>query len=206
MKIDDRYRQYIKNRCPEQYQQLLKIEEANEVAMKLPKDEMTLRLEALGFRRGAVNSLSDTHYFSTPCDTKNGEYNLAIQKEYCIYSRSGELGISYEPGVDVWKSCGRILKEGYYTLDEFNQLLESMERSHWYREKNDFKKRLPVLSILQRKVYDTLPIIFVWKQGKEIATQSGMPIRTAQRFFGNYVLFDKVKNGTYMKKIIFDEM
>ncbi|MFZ1677379.1 MAG: hypothetical protein WBP41_12285 [Saprospiraceae bacterium] len=41
----------------------------------------------------------------------------------------------------------KILKDGFYTHDEFNLLLEKMEASHWYREKKD-KKCLPVLSIL----------------------------------------------------------
>ena len=122
-----------------------------------------------------------------------------------VYSRYGELSISYEQGVDVLKSCGQILKEGFYTLDEFDLVLDKMERSHWYKEKKD-KKRLPVLSILQRSVYDALPVTFSWAQGKEIAIQAGMPSRTAQRFFGNQSLFLKVKNGTYTKKIIFAEM
>ncbi|MBK9103307.1 MAG: hypothetical protein IPL92_01725 [Saprospiraceae bacterium] len=204
METNDRFRQYLENQMPDEYRRLLKIEEANEVAMQLPKDEITLRLEALGFNRRAVTAMSDTHCFSTPCD-KGGEYNLVIQKGAGIYSRSGELSIRYEQGVDVWKSCGRILKEGFYTLDEFTLLVEKMERSHWYREKKD-KKRLPILSILQRKVYDGLPLIFGWSQGKEIATGSGMPARTAQRFFGNHSLFQKVSIGTYMKKILYDEV
>ncbi len=201
---DVRIRQYIKNQYPDQYRQLLRIEQANEDAMKRPKDEMTLRLEALGFRRGAVIALSDTHYFSTPSD-RAGEYNLMYQRGDGVYSRYGELSIRYEQGVDVWKSCGQILKEGFYTLDEFDLVLDKMERSHWYKEKKD-KKRLPVLSILQRSVYDALPVTFSWAQGKEIAIQAGMPSRTAQRFFGNQSLFLKVKNGTYTKKIIFAEM
>ncbi|MBK9984488.1 MAG: hypothetical protein IPP15_19325 [Saprospiraceae bacterium] len=155
------------------------------------------------FRRGAVSALSDTHHFSTPCD-KEGEYSITYQKGDGNYSSSGELNIRYEQGVDVWKSCGRILKEGFYTLDEFNQLLKKMEGSHWYREKKD-KKRLPVLSILQRKVYDALPLIFSWVQGREISTGCGMPVRTAQRFFGNHTIFYKVRKGTYMKKILYDE-
>ncbi len=204
MEINDTYRQHIKTQYPEQYRQLLRIEQANEEAMQLPKDAMTLRMEALGFRRGAVSALSNMHHFCTPCD-KNGEYNLVLQKGQDIYNRSGELSIRYESGVDVWKSCGRILKEGFYTIDEFTLLLEKMEGSHWYREKRD-KKRLPVLSILQRKVYDALPLIFGWVQGKEVASQAGMPSRTAQRFFGNQLLFEKVRVGTYMKKIRFDGM
>ncbi|MEO6131186.1 MAG: hypothetical protein ABIQ02_05025, partial [Saprospiraceae bacterium] len=60
--------------------------------------------------------------------------------------------------------------------------MEKMEGGHWYREKKDNKTRLPVLSILQRKVFDSLPVIFQWGQGKEIATQAEMPVRTAQRF------------------------
>lgn len=203
MEISDKYRQHIENQYPDQYRQLLKLEQANEEALQLPKDIITVRMEALGFRRGAVIALSNMHHFCTPCD-KNGEYNLVLQKGQDIYNRSGELSIRYESGVDVWKSCGRILKEGFYTIDEFTLLLEKMEKSQWYREKKD-KKRLPVLSILQRKVYDDLPLIFPWAQGKEIADNSGMPLRTAQRFFGNRILFDKVKNGTYMKKIIFNE-
>jgi len=205
METNDKLRQYIKNQYPDQYRQLLRLEQANEEAMRHPKDEMTLRLEALGFRRIAVTALSDTHYFSTPCD-KKGEHNLTFQKGDGNYSRTGELSISYEQGVDVWKSCGHILKEGFYTLEEFYLLLEKMERSHWYRGKKDINARLPVLSILQRKVYEALPPIFPWAQGKEIAVKTGMPLRTTQRFFGNHVLFDKVKNGSYMKKIIFDEM
>jgi hypothetical protein len=205
METNDQFRQHIKNQYPEQYRQWLKIEEANEEAMKLPKDEMTLRLEALGFRRGAVNALSDTHYFCSPFD-KNGEYNLAFQKGDGIYSRSGELSISYQPGFIVWKSYGRILKEGEYTLDEFNQLLDKMDRSHWYREKNNTVKRLPVMSTLQRNIYDALPQSFTWTQGKEIAIKAGIPSRSAQRFFGNLALFEKVRKGTYMKKILFAEM
>ena len=203
METNDRLRQFIENQYPDEYRRLLRIEQANEHAMKLPRDEITLRLEALGFNRRAVTALSDTHCFSTPCD-KGGEYNLVIQRGEGIYSRSGELSIRYEQGIDVWKSCGRILKEGFYTFVEFNLLLERMEGSHWYREKRD-KKRLPVLSILQRTVYDALPPIFPWAQGKEVAVNSGMPLRTAQRFFGNHRLFDKVRYGIYMKKIIYEE-
>ena len=204
MESNDRYRQYIKNQYPDQYRQLLRLEQANEEAMRQPKDEITLRLEALGFRRGAVIALSDTHYFSIPSQ-KAGEYNLVYQRGDGVYSKWGELSISYEPGVDVWKTYGRILKEGFYTLDEFSQALEKMEGSHWYREKRD-KKRLPVLSILQRSVYDTLPVTFSWAQGKEIAGQAGMPSRTTQRFFGNLLLFEKARKGVYVKKIVFAEM
>lgn len=199
----DKFRQYIKNQYPDQYRQLLRLEQANEETMQLPKDEITLRLEALGFHRGAVTALSDTHYFSTPCD-KQGEFNLVYQRGDGVYSKWGELSITYEPGVDVWKSCGRILKEGFYTLGEFDSVLGKMEGSHWYREKKD-KKRLPVLSVLQRSVYDGLPLTFVWTHGKEVALKAGMPSRTAQRFFSNTTLFHKVKNGSYTKKIIFTE-
>lgn len=205
MDTNDRVRQYIKNQFPDQYRQLLRLEQANKDAMQLPKDEMTLRLEALGFRRRAVTALSDTHYFSIPCD-KKGESSLTLQRGDGIYSRSGELSIRFAQGVDVWKSCGQVLKAGFYPLDEFNLLLTKMERSRWYREKNDMKNRLPVLSRLQREIYVALPPIFRWEQGKAIAAESGMPSRTAQRFFGNTSLFDKVKNGTYMKKITFAEM
>lgn len=202
METNDEFRQLIQNQYPDQYQKMLRIEKANEDAMQSPKDEMTLRLEALGFHRGAVIALSDTHYFSTTCD-KQGEFNLVYQRGDGVYSKWGEKSISYDPGIDVWKSCGRILEERFYTLDEFDSVLEKMEESHWYREKKD-KKRLPVLSILQRTVYDTLPLIFAWGEGKVIAVNAGMPSRTAQRFFGNHSLFEKVKNGTYMKKIIYE--
>lgn len=201
METDDKIRQYVKNQYPDQYRRWLELEKANTEAMRLPKDELILRLEALGFHRGAVTALSDAHYFSTPCD-KPGEFNLLYQRGDGVYSKSGELSISYEPGIDVWKPCGRILKEGFFTLDEFDLLLGKMERSHWYREKKN-KKRLPVLSLLQRKVYKALPPVFPWAQGKEIAVNAGMPPRTAQRFFGKQELFDKVKSGTYMKRIIF---
>lgn len=205
MKTNDEFRQFIENHYPDQYEQLLRIEQANEDALQQPKDEMTLRLEALGFRRGGVIALSDTHYFSTPSD-RAGEYNLVYQRGDGVYSKWGELSIGYQPGIDVWKSCGQILKEGFYTFDEFDLILGKMERSHWYKEKNSTKKRLPVLTILQRKVYDALPLSFTWAKGKEIAIQAGMPSRTAQRFFGNQALFQKVKSGTYMKNIMFDEM
>ena len=171
--------------------------------MQQPKDEIILRLEALGFRRVAVSALSDTHYFSSY--DKEGEHSLTYQKGEGNYSRTGELSISYEQGVEVLLPCGRILKEGFYTFDEFYLLLDKMERSHWYRERRE-KKRLPVLSILQRKVYDALPETFTWAQGKEVAIQADMPSRTAQRFFSKEALFQKVKNGTYMKKIIFNGM
>ena len=92
METNDRYRQFIENQYPEQYRQWLKLEEANEEAMQEPKDEMTLRLEALGFRRCAVNALSDTHYFSTPCD-KEGEHSLYLQRAEGSYNRFGELSI-----------------------------------------------------------------------------------------------------------------
>jgi hypothetical protein len=62
------------------------------------------------------------------------------------------------------------------------------------------------LSILQRKVYDALPLGFTWAQGKEIAINAGMPSRTAQRFFGNLALFEKASKGAYVKKIVFSEM
>ncbi len=205
METNDRFRQWLKNQMPDEYRQLLKIEEANREAMQEPKDEMILRLEALGFRRSAVTALSDTHYFIFPTN-KNGECNLAYQRGDGVYNKWGELSITYEPGVDVWKSCGRILKEGSYTLEEFDLILGKMERSHWYKEKNSTKKRLPVLSILQRKVYDALPLSFTWAQGEEIAIEAGMPSRTAQRFFGNLALFEKARKGTYIKKIIFAEM
>ena len=204
METTDRFRQWLNSQHPDDFRRLLKIEEANREAMQEPKDDIILRLEAIGFRRGVVTALSDTHYFSTLCD-KKGEYNLVYQRGDGVYSKWGELSITYDPGVVVWKSCGRILKEGFYTLDEFDLVLAKMEGSHWYREKRD-KKRLPVLSMLQRTIYDTLPQIFSWTQGKEIAVRSGMPSRTAQRFFGKSTLFNKVKNGTYSKKIIFTEM
>lgn len=205
METDDKIRQYVKNQYPDQYRRWLELEKANKEAMQLPKDDIIIRLEAMGFHRGAVNALSDTHYVCTPCD-KNGEHNLVVQIGDGIYSRSGDVSMRYEQGVDVWKSCGQILKEGFYTLDEFDLLLDRMERSHWYGEKKAIKARLPVLSLLQRKVYDSLPQIFAWSQGKEIAFNSGMPVRTAQRFFGNQFLFEKVKNGIYMKKIVFAGM
>lgn len=205
METNEKIRQYIKNQMPEDYERMLRIEEENRKAMQAPKDELTLRLEELGFHRRAVTALSDTHYFSTPCD-KKGECNLLYQRGEGVYSKWGELSISYDPGVDVLMSCGHILKEGFYTLEEFDQLLDKMERSHWYKEKNSTKKRLPVLTILQRKVYDALPPGFTWAQGKEIAVNAGMPSRTAQRFFGNLALFVKARKGTYMKKIIFAEM
>lgn len=205
METNDRLRQYVKNQHPDQYRRWLEIEQANREAMQEPKDEITLRLEALGFRRSAVTALSDTHYFISPTD-KKGECNLVYQRGDGVYSKWGELSISYDPGVDVLMSCGHILKEGFYTLDEFDQLLDKMEQSHWYKEKNSIKKRLPVLSILQRTVYDALPLIFTWAQGKEIATKAGMPSRTAQRFFGNLVLFEKARKGAYVKKIVFAEM
>lgn len=205
METNDRLRQFIKNQYPDQYRRWLDLEKANKEAMLLPKDDIIIRLEAMGFRRGAVNALSDTHYCATPCD-KDGEYNLVIQIGDGIYSRSGELSMRYEQGVDVWKSCGQILKEGFYTLEEFDHLLDRMERSHWYLQKKANKAKLPVLSMLQRKVYDSLPKIFTWAQGKEIASNAGMPVRTAQRFFGNQVLFHKVKSGVYMKKIVFAGM
>lgn len=203
METNDKLRQYVKNKFPDQYRRWLQLEQANRQAMHLPKDELTLRLEALGFHRIAVTALSDTHYFSTPCD-KKGESSITIQKGEGICSRSGESGIRYEQGVDVWKSCGRVLQEGFYTFDEFNLILTRMARSPWYREKNNKKNRLPALTSLQREIYITLPQIFRWGQGKAIASNSGMPTRTAQRFFGNSFLFDKVKKGTYMKKIKFD--
>lgn len=202
METNDRFHQWLKNQHPDDYRRLLRIQEANADAMQRPKDEMTLRLEALGFRRIAVTALSDTHYFSTPCD-KEGECNLVYQIGDGVYSKSGEKSINYEQGVDVWKSCGHILKEGFYTLDEFDLLLDKMERSPWYRGKKDNKARLPVLTMLQRKVYNALPPTFSWSQGKELAVNASMPQRTAQRFFSNSYLFDKVKKGTYMKKIIF---
>lgn len=204
METDDRYRHYLKNHLPDEYRRLLKIEEANREAMLLPKDDIIVRLEALGFHRGAVNALSDTHYCSSPND-KAGEYSVVVQIGDGIYSRSGELSISYNQGVDAYKTYGQILKEGFYTLDEFDLLLDRMERSHWYREKKANKAKLPVLSMLQRKVYDSLPQVFTWAQGKEIAFDAGIPNRTAHRFFGNQVLFQKVKNGTYMKKIRYYE-
>ncbi len=204
MMMNDKYRKWIENQYPDLYRQWQKLEEANEEAMQLPKDEVTLRLEALGFRRSAVTALSDSHYFSTPCD-KKGECNLVYQRGDGVYSKWGELSISYDSGFDVLMSCGHILKEGFYTFEEFDLLLDKMERSHWYRGKKDNKTRLPILSMLQRKVYDALPVIFPWSQGKEVAMQAGMPSRTSQRFFGNPVLFQKVKNGTYMKRIIYSE-
>lgn len=205
MESNDRFRQWLKNQMPDEYSRMLKIEEANRKAMQEPKDEITLRLEALGFRRSAVSALSDTHYFISPTD-KKGECNLVYQRGDGVYSKWGELSISYYPGVDVLVSCGHILKEGFYTLEEFDQLLDKMERSHWYKEKNGTKKRLPVLTILQRKVYDTLPLIFTWSQGKEVAVNAGMPSRTAQRFFGNLALFEKARKGAYVKKNVFTEM
>lgn len=203
MDTNDKYKQYVKNQYPDLYRRWLEHEQANKEAMQLPKDEIIIRLEAMGFRRGAVSALSDTHYCSTPCD-KSGEHSVVVQIGDGVYSKTGEKSISYDQGVEVWKSCGQILKEGFYTLDEFDLLLDKMEQSLWYRGKRDGNARLPNLSMLQRKVYDTLPSIFTWAGGKELAVNSGMPARTAQRFFGNQVLFAKVKNGTYMKKIIFE--
>lgn len=205
METKDEFRQFIENQYPEEYQRLLEIEQANMEALQLPKDELTLRLEALGFYRGAVTALSDTHYFTTPGDRK-GEFSLAYQRGDGVYSKWGELSIRYEPGVDVWKSYGQILKEGFYTLNEFDLLLDKMERSSWYRDKNNSKMRLPVLSILQHNVYDALPSFFTWAQGQEIAIKVGMPSRTAQRFFGNLALFEKARKGAYVKKIVFAEM
>ena len=204
MDSDDDFRKFIKNQHPDQYRRLLEMEQANREAMQRPKDEISLRLEALGFHRGALTALADTHYFSTPCD-RVGEYSLVYQRGDGVYSKSGDKSISYDPGIDVQRSCGRILKEGFYTLDEFDLVLVKMECSHWYREKRD-RKRLPVLSTLQRSVYDALPLVFSWSQGKEIAVQAGMPPRTAQRFFGNPTLFEKVWKGMYAKIIVFAEM
>jgi hypothetical protein len=203
METNDRFRQYLKNKYPEEYRQLLRIEQANEEAMQRPRDELTIRLEDLAFCRGAVNALSDTHYFSSPSD-RAGEYNLVYQRGDGVYSNSGELCIYYEPGVEILKPFGRILKEGFYTLDEFELVLTKMEGSHFYRDKKD-RKRLPVLSILQRSVYDSLPLMFAWSQGKEIAVKAGMSSRTLQRFLSNGKLFSRVKNGSYAKKIIFTE-
>ncbi len=205
METNDRYRQYIKNKYPEQYQILLEIEQANMKAMQLPKHPLVERLEVLGFRRIAVTALSDSHYFCMPGD-KKGEHGLTFQKGEGNYGHNGDFCIQYQPGIDVFKSYGRILKEGFYRFDVFSQLLDKMERSHWYQEKNGTLKRLPVLTILQRKVYDSQPVTFTWAQGKEIAVNAGMPSRTAQRFFGNLVLFEKAKKGTYIKKIVFAEM
>lgn len=204
MDTTDKVRQWIKNQHPDQFRRLLEIEQANRDAMQEPKDDVTLRLEALGFRRCAVTALSDTHYFATPCDKKS-EYTLVYQRGDGVYSKWGEKSITYDPGIDVWKSCGRILKEGFYSLDEFEAMLAKMEGNLWYRDKKD-KKRLPVLSLLQRSVYEGLPLTFRWSQGKETAIRAGMSSRSAQRFFGNTTLFDKVKTGSYMKKITFTEM
>ena len=204
METDIKIRQYIKNQMPEEYDRMLRIEEENRKAMQAPKDELTLRLEELGFHRCAVTALSDTHYFSTPCD-KKGECSLLYQRGDGVYSKWGELSISYDPGVDVMVSCGHILKEGFYTLEEFERLLQRMERSHWYRGKKDTLQKLPVLTMLQRKVYEALPVAFPWSQGKMIAVEAGMPSRTAQRFFGRQALFHKVKSGIYMKRIIYSE-
>ena len=204
METNEKIREWLKNQHPDDYRRMLKIEEANKEAMEMPKDEMTLRLESLGFRRIAVTAMSDTHYFSSPCD-KNGESTITVQKGEANYSRSGEVSIRYEQGVDVWKSCGHIFKEGFYTLEEFDKLLQKMEKSRWYREKKDAKTMLPELTILQRNVYDALPITFPWAQGKDIAINAGMPSRTAQRFFGKKSLFHKVKNGIYVKRIIYSE-
>ncbi len=205
MDSNNKYRQYVKNQYPEQYRLWLELEQDNKAALELPKDDIILRLEALAFRRGAVSAMSDTHYFCTPCD-KTGEYNLVYQKSDDIYNKFGKLSLRYEKGVDVWKSCGRILKEGFYNLIEFDLLLDKMERSYWYWGKKDTKTRLPVLSMQQRKIYDDLPLVFSWAEGKEIAANSYMSIRTAQRFFGNNTFFQKVKKGAYMKKIIFNKM
>lgn len=205
MDTNDRFRQYIKNQYPDDYRRLLRIEEANAEAMLRPKDELTTRMEALGFNRIAVTALSNTEYYSSPKDKKR-ENTITIQRGEGIYDRNGNLGIRYEQGVEVWKSYGRLLTEGFYTLDDFHLLLDKMERSHWYQEKNGTKKRLPVLTILQRKVYDSLPVTFTWAQGREIAIKAGMPSRTAQRFFGNLALFEKAKKGAYVKKIVFAEM
>lgn len=204
METNDRYRQYIKNQHPDQYRRLLEMEQANKDAMLAPKDLLIRRLEALGFHRGAVSAMSDTHFFTTP-SSRTGEYNLVYQRGDGVYSKWSGKSISYDPGIDVWKSCGRILKEGFYTLNEFDSVLDMMEGSHWYREKRD-RKRLPVFSAVHRSVYDALPLLFSWSQGKEIAVKAGMPSRTAQRFFGNPVLFEKARKGTYMKKIVFNEM
>lgn len=204
METNDRFRQWLKNQMPDEYRRLLRIEEENREAMAMPKDETTLRLESLGFRRIAVTAMSDTHYFCSPCD-KTGESSITIQKGEGHYDRYGELSISFEQGVDVWKSCGHTLKEGFYTIEEFDRLLQRMERSNWYKGKKATVQRLPVLTILQRKVYDELPPIFPWAQGKEIAVDAGMPSRTAQRFFSKQSLFHKVKNGIYMKRIIYSE-
>lgn len=205
METTDRFHQYLKNQHPDDYRRLLKIQEANAEAMQQPKDEMTLRLEALGFNRIAVTALSGTEYFAFPGDKKR-ENNITIQRVEGVYDRYGKMSIRYDQGVDVWKSYGRLLTEGFYTLDEFSQLVDKMEKSHWYQEKNGTKKRLPVLTTLQRKVYNSLPVIFTWSQGKEIAIQAGMPSRTAQRFFGNLTLFEKARKGSYVKKIVFAEM
>ena len=205
METNDRSRQYIKNQYPDQYRRLLEIEEANAEAMQQPKDEFTSRLESLGFIRIAVTAMSDTHYFAFPGDKKR-ENNLTIQKAEVTYDRYGNFCFGYEQGVDVFKSFGRLLAEGFYTLDEFTLLLGRLERSRWYKEKNGTKMRLPVLTTLQREVYDSLPATFTWAQGKQIAVNAGMPERTALRFFGNLILFEKAKKGLYVKKITFAEI
>ncbi|MBL0294465.1 MAG: hypothetical protein IPQ04_09425 [Saprospiraceae bacterium] len=205
METNDRFHQWLKNQHPDDYRRLLRIQEANADAMQQPKDEFTSRLEALGFVRLAVTAMSDTHFFAFPGD-KRRENNLTIQKAERTYDRHGKLSIGYDPGVDVFKPYGRLLTEGFYTFDEFTLLLNKMEKSGWYQEKNGTKKRLPVLTTLQREVYDSLPATFTWAQGKQIAVNVGMPERTAQRFFGNLVLFEKARKGVYMKKITFAEI
>lgn len=201
METEVKFREYLKNQMPDEYRRLLMIEKANYEALQQPKDELTIRLEELGFHRKAVTALSDTHYFITPCD-KKGECNLVYQRGEGVYSKWGELSISYDSGVDVLKSCGHILKEGFYTLEEFHHLLLRMKKSNWYTGKKNIQ-RLPVLTLLQRKVYEALPVAFPWSQGKMIALEAGMPSRTAQRFFGRQALFHKVKSGIYMKQIIY---
>lgn len=204
MKVDHNYREYIKYIYPREYRELIRFNQAKKGAMLLTKDEITLRLDAMGFCLCAISALSREHFFSTPCDSE-GKYSLVIRKEEGFFELSNKLRIPFKPGVHVHRPCGPILAEGSYTLNEFNLLLDIMERSPWYRDKMDHTKQLPDFSILQVKVYGSLPKVFKWDHGKEIATLYGMSVRTAQRFFSNHSIFHRIKRGAYVKKILHDE-
>jgi hypothetical protein len=61
----------------------------------------------------------------------------------------------------------------------------------------------PLNSFSEDKVnlYESLPDTFLLSEGLEIASDLGVPDRTAQRFFSEEVLFKRLRRGKYQKKI-----
>lgn len=196
---EEQLEKYLDNKydhdwCFQQLRKRVKEQIALDDAL-IPRLEATTtgqRLKALGFKILQFNSghglpAERKVIIASPCHpTEHVITFTCASKEY-----------------DVYRNCGRLLKEGCYTEEEFKGILTKMERSPRFAPT---PKRPPQwinpvnLTQLQQQVHKSLPLIFTWREGVSIAIESGMPERTFGRFAANKGIFDKVKAGVYVKK------